>query len=49
MAKKMIFVFKVRSFVFCFFFFFFFCFFFMDELALNDITLILSVDMNTSM
>jgi hypothetical protein len=46
MTKKMIFVFKVGSFVFCFFFFFLF---FMNKLALNDITLILSVDMNVKM
>jgi len=40
MAKKMIFVSRVR------FFFFFSCYFSIDNLAFNDVTLILGTDIN---
>jgi hypothetical protein len=43
MSKNIIFSFEVEYFVFCFFWFL------MDELVLNNITLIFSVDMNVSM
>jgi hypothetical protein len=49
MIKKMILFFKLGL-LFCLFVCLFVCFFFlMDELTLNDMTLILDVDMNASM
>jgi hypothetical protein len=46
MTKNMVFVFRVW--VFKFFFYYYYYLFFMDDLELNDITLILNVDMNAS-